>query len=1098
MKENDVDFHGVRGGMRARARLAGVAAAALCLVAAWAPQARAEEVSVADCERDSAIDVWAAADVEFCRKVMGEVFALAGMEPTRAEFDGDGMLVVSNAEVVCSAFRTPKLLEDYDFPRQPLGRMHYALYATPDRADLMLSMRITDWPRMKVAYSPVSQGMNPDRESYFAHANLEPEYVEYRTSEGAVEALKAGEVDALFLYTPYGKRPEGLVEIVPIGMRNVYFAVRKDRPELMERLAAAYREWYIDNIERYDGWREELLGIRRPAKRVRIAAYSRGDLFKVAPDGTRSGLIEDWIRSLCAITHWTPDYVYGDYDQSVGDVMAGRLDLVGGLGFSPARGKALEFPHTPIGMLRVYLWARPDSPYQAGRPETWKGMKIGLLAGSLSAQRVKQRQEEKHHEVELREFLSNRELLAAYFSGEVDGCVNIEMSELDRERALRLYASHPMYLVCAKGKPELFRDLEEALDVVCDDAPKYMRLISEKHYGSHSDMSELTIQESEWLERRAEDPKPIVIDFSPWPFPVHDEKGRPMGLPKALLEELARHTGLKFEASPQTGIHTAEAKFLRGDTDFWIPYPERPDMAAYGALDVFSLPVPQSCSELYGASDFRAEFMMFTHASTPTELTSILRKTMESIPSQQWTEMFMAAAAGRMAERTFFGLTDAQLKEWALGAAGVFAILVMIYAISFIVLLKRQARLAQEAAHQANEASMAKSRFLAMMSHELRTPLNAVIGFAEFLCQENALESKRREWVHGILASATALLDLINDILDLSKLEIGSMNMRAGKCRVAEVIGELPAIFGHRVKEKGVDFTVHKTSEGNIPALRLSRQGMRQVLINLVGNSAKFTQGGRIAVEYGWEAATSTLRVIVRDTGCGITAEKMARLFDPFVQDISSRMYERAGNATNKGTGLGLPIVKRLVDSAGGTITVDSRLGEGTRFTIEIPGLETVAEEGSGGTAIGAGVHTAEAAPAAAAAAPAKPAKPSRIPKTVLVVDDIAMNRKVLGIHLGKLGVGEIRYAENGAKALEALADWTPDIVLSDIWMPEMDGQQLSEAMHADARLSAIPIVAITADVEVDTTHDTKHFAKVLAKPVTGAKIAALFEELAL
>ncbi|MBP5788497.1 MAG: hypothetical protein J6Y19_11875, partial [Kiritimatiellae bacterium] len=594
----------------------------------------------------------------------------------------------------------------------------------------------------------------------------------------------------------------------------------------------------------------------------------------------------------------------------------------------------------------------------------------------------------------------------AYFSGEVDGCVNIEMQELDQERALRLYASHPMYLVCAKGKPELFRDLEEALDVVCDDAPKYMRLISEKHYGAHSDMSELTFQESEWLEHRAADPNPIVIDFSPWPFPVRDEKGRPMGLPKALLEELARHTGLKFEVAPQTGIQTAEAKFMRGDTDFWIPYPERPDAASYGAVDVFSLPVPQSCSELYGAADFRTEFVMLTHPSTPNELTSILRKTMERIPAQQWQEMFMAAAAGRLAERSFFGLTDEELKEYVASAAWMLGILLLIYAVSFIVLLKRQARLAQESARQANELAMAKSRFLAMMSHELRTPLNAVIGFAEFLSEEDIGEDKRREWVRGILASATALLDLINDILDLSKLETGAMDMRAGSCRVAELAGELPAIFGHRLKDKEVDFTVHQTSEGEIPALRLSRQGMRQILINLVGNSVKFTRGGRIAVEYGWRAETATLRIEVRDTGCGISAEKMARLFDPFVQDISSRMHEQAGNAA-KGTGLGLPIVKRLVDSAGGTIAVDTRVGEGTRFTIEIPGLETT-----------------EAPVPAAPAAPTKPAKPADIPKSVLVVDDIALNRKVLGIHLGKLGVGEIRYAENGAKALEAMADW--------------------------------------------------------------------------
>ena len=1046
---------------------------------AGAGGARGEQVAVAPCERDPAIDYWAAADVEFCRKVMGEVFALAGVEPAEAAFGPDGMMAGTNAEVVCSAFRTPKLLEDYDFPRQPLGRMHYALYATPDRADLMLSMKITDWPRMKVAYSPVSQGMNPDREDYFAHANLEPEYVEYRTSEGAVEALKDGEADALFLYTPYGKRPEGLVEIVPIGMRNVYFAVRKDRPELMARLAAAYREWYIDNIERYDGWREELLGIPRPAKRVRIAAYSRGDLFRVAPDGTRTGLIEDWIRSLCAITHWTPDYVYGDYDQSVGDVMAGRLDLVGGLGFSPARGKALEFPHTPIGMLRVYLWARPGSPYQAGRPETWEGMKIGLLAGSLSAQRVKQRQEERNYSVELREFTSNRELMDAYFSGEVDGCVNIEMQELDQERALRLYASHPMYLVCAKGNPELFRDLEEALDVVCDNAPKYMRLISEKHYGAHSDMSELTFQESEWLERRAADPTPIVIDFSPWPFPVRGEKGRPTGLPKALLEELARHTGLKFEVAPQTGIQTAEAKFMRGDTDFWIPYPERPDAAAYGALDVFSLPVPQNCSELYGADDFRTEFVLLTHPSTPNELTSILRKTMERIPAQQSQEMFMAAAAGRLAERTFFGLTDAELKEYAvLFGLGFFA-LVSIYGTVMQVLLKRHAR-------RAEKSSKAKSQFLAMMSHELRTPLNAVIGFGEFLSDENLAPEKRREYTNGILASATALLDLINDILDLSKLEAGALRMRTGECHVERVMSELPAIFGHRAAVNGVVLSVKRTGGSEVPTVVLSRQGLRQILINLVGNAAKFTKDGTISVEYEWEEetpATGTLRIRVRDTGCGISHHKMAHLFDPFVQDISSRMH--GAEAETKGTGLGLPIVKRLVDAAGGHITVRSEIGKGTEFSIEMPAL-CFAES--------AEKHEAPLGAPAAAVPPS--GRAGGVPASVLVVDDIALNRKVLAIHLKTLGVADIRQAENGVAALEAMKEWTPDLVLSDIWMPEMDGQKLAETLRQDPRLAKVPLVAVTADVEVEATHDVRLFSQVLAKPVTHDKLKALFDDL--
>jgi two-component system sensor histidine kinase EvgS len=259
----------------------------------------------------------------------------------------------------------------------------------------------------------------------------------------------------------------------------------------------------------------------------------------------------------------------------------------------------------------------------------------------------------------------------------------------------------------------------------------------------------------------------------------------------------------------------------------------------------------------------------------------------------------------------------------------------------------------------------------------------------------------------------------------------------------------------------------------------LSQQGFRQVLLNLVGNATKFTKAGRIEVEYGWEPespGTGTLRLCVRDTGCGISDEKMEHLFDPFVQDIGMRM----AGAETKGTGLGLPIVKRLVDSAGGTISVKTESGKGTEITVALPSLCVANQEESGApdTAVSEGPGEA------------------KIPGSVLVVDDISINRKVLGIHLKNLGVEDVRFAENGARALEEMQAWTPDVVLTDMWMPEMDGQKLSEAMAADKRLSKVPLVAITADVEVGTTHNVRHFTKILAKPVTNGKLKALFREL--
>ena len=428
---------------------------ALALLAAFA--ATAETVKVADCERDPKLDFWAAADNDFCVSIMNDVFQTAGVETENIGFGDDHLADVTNADVICSAFRTKKLLENFDFPQQPLGRMHFALYATPSRAMELMSTKITEWPRMRIGYSPVSQGQisNNDRTRYFEHARLSPTYVEIPTSVGAVQALHDGEIDALFLYTPFGKRPEGVVEVVPIGSRNVYFAVNKRRPQLLKKLSKAYRECYITHIDKYDEWREKFLGVSKPQKRVRVAAYSRGDLFEVTPDGERSGALEVWLKAVVGHTHWNIDYVYGDYDESLADVMSGRLDVVGGIGFTAQRRDQFLYPHTPMGMLRVYLWARPESPYLPGDPNTWRDMKVGLLASTISAQRAR-RQFAGDKSIKCLEFSSDREMLKAYFRGEIDACVDVEMPGLKDEKALHLYASHPMYICTALNRKDLF------------------------------------------------------------------------------------------------------------------------------------------------------------------------------------------------------------------------------------------------------------------------------------------------------------------------------------------------------------------------------------------------------------------------------------------------------------------------------------------------------------------------------------------------------------------------------------------------------------------------------------------------------------------
>ena len=1007
---------------------------------------------------------------------MDAVFKRAGVEAERAAFDESGMFSVSNAEVICSAFRTPALLKDYKFPLQPIGRMRFALYTTPSRAMSMMSVKITDWPKMRVGYSPVSQGQNDDREKYFQHARLSPDYVEYPTSGGAVEALRAGNVDVLFLYTPFGKRPEGLVEVVPIGARNVYFAVRNDRPELFQKLRDAYRSYYIEEIDQFDALREKLLGFPKPQKRVRVAAYARGNLLEITPDGVMSGALDVWLKTICSHTHWELDFVYGGYDESLSDVKDGKLDIIGGIGFDVSRRSHYRFPHTPMGMLRVYLWTRPGNRYRPGDPKSWKGMKVGMLSGAISSQRAKRQFDRNASDVSYREYATDRAMLAAYFKGEIDACIDVEQPELANEVALHLYASHPMYICTSIKRADLFDELEKAIDEVCDDLPKYMRMISEHHYGVRSEMAALTLKEAEWLHERVKDKTPVLIDFSPWPFPIYDSHGKMTGMVDALLSEIAHKTGLNLKAAPQTGIQTAEAKFMRGETDFWVPFPEVAAEATYGATSVFSLPIPQTVAKQYGAKEEYQELEMFARPDVAPELVSILRKAVNGIDSSYLQEVIMSAAVERKVVHRVFGMTREELTVAIVVVALVIMMAVAGYGIVMMALLKREAARAKKAAAVAEDHAQAKTRFLAMMSHELRTPLNAVIGFAEFMSREGLGELKRKEYTDGILLSATALLELINDILDLSKLEAGAMNMRTGACDAGQLLRELPAIFGYRVRRHGVKLRIETKGDAPIPVVELSQQGMRQILINLVGNAAKFTEHGEFVVTMSWTAATRTLALDVTDTGCGISEEKMSKLFDPFVQDIASRMRNNSGGDL-KGTGLGLPIVKRMVESAEGTITAASELGKGTTFRIEIPNLRVIDHMS---TIPRAAEETIRAA----------------LPDRVLVVDDMAMNRKILGIHLANLKIKDIRYADNGESAMELMKEWVPDLVLSDMWMPKMDGTQLAEAMRRTRELAEIPIVAVTADVDVGSTYDMSLFAKIIAKPVTADKLRALFGEI--
>ncbi len=380
-------------------------------------------------------------------------------------------------------------------------------------------------------------------------------------------------------------------------------------------------------------------------------------------------------------------------------------------------------------------------------------------------------------------------------------------------------------------------------------------------------------------------------------------------------------------------------------------------------------------------------------------------------------------------------------------------------------------------ARAANQAARAKTMFLATMSHEIRTPLNAVIGYSEFLNRPDVTPAEIKEYTTGISHSANALLSLINDILDLSKLEAGKIDMD-GRCDLVKLFDEMDSLFHYRAVTK--DLRLSHTIRRDFPVLKLSEEHVRQILLNLIGNAVKFTDAGQVewtAEAHEDGAGTVSLNLMISDTGTGISPEKLKTIFDPFVQDGATR-----GGKVYSGTGLGLPIVKRLIDACNGTIQMESTVGKGTRIHINIarvpvlPRSEAVPEPdpGSGGTAV------------------------LQLPEgfRALIVDDVPINLKILDLHVKGLGVEDIARAASGEEALRLFAERRPDIVLTDMWMPGMSGADLATEIRKDKANDSIPLVAVTADNDVGATFDASLFSEIVTKPVTAAKLRLAFMHL--
>jgi signal transduction histidine kinase len=335
-----------------------------------------------------------------------------------------------------------------------------------------------------------------------------------------------------------------------------------------------------------------------------------------------------------------------------------------------------------------------------------------------------------------------------------------------------------------------------------------------------------------------------------------------------------------------------------------------------------------------------------------------------------------------------------------------------------------------ERAEQLRKASELKTRFLSNMSHEFRTPLNSILALSRLLhdriAGELTLEQERQ--VGYIRRSAESLLELVNDLLDLAKVEAGKVDVKTTRFTVSSLFGALRGALRPLLVSPCVELIFDSADE--MPELATDEAKVAQIVRNLISNALKFTEKGEVVVRAQYDVESKLAIFSVRDTGIGIAPEDQSRIFEEFAQ-VDTRLQKK-----NKGTGLGLPLSRSLADLIGGTIRVESVLGQGSVFTLAIPAVL------GGALAV-------------------SPTELSR--KRVLVIDDDDTFRYILRQIIANEARYDVLEASNGSDGLRLAKDERPDVIVLDLQMPHVDGFTVLQELNADRRTSIIPVVVSTS-----------------------------------
>ena len=863
---------------------------------------------------------------------------------------------------------------------------------------------------------------------------------------------------------------------------------------------------------------------------VRVGWYE-GTYNTTGPDGRRRGYSYEYQQAVAAHTGWKYEYVEGSWAELMSMLKKGEIDLLGGISYAEERSDSMLFSELPMGEDKYYLYVDPaHTDISTSDLSTLNGKRIGMLPDSVPARMFHEWEKSHGVSAQQVDITGADDVRQKLQNHEIDGFILNESPQWERDNisAVLLIGGSYNYFAISKKRPDLKEELDQAMQKIVKENPFYIEDLY-KRYCSANSLETLTDEEQNWLEQHGavrigylkndvgvsfadtESGETVgiindyvslasgclgeqAIEFQLTGFDSQEEELQALKdnridmifhmnqnpyeaeqndiiLSNTVFEvNVAVLTGVeKFDENGENTVAVSRGNLL-GKWYISFNYPswkireydtsaEVEKAVQSGEADCFVVKAGQSLKIL---ADSKMRSVFLTKSSTScfavtrenTTLMNILNKTIQTLPDSRLSSQFYVYE-NEPGKVTLTEYIKDNLLVVSIGFIG--AVLVIVWIIVYLLIKARKAQI------QAEKANAAKSDFLFNMSHDIRTPMNALLGYSELMKRE-LTDPKLLDYQEKMEQSGNLLLSIINNVLDMARIESGKVELDEDYVKIRDIYQGIYKIFQAEAEKKGI----HLKMEYDVKHEHVicDETKNKEIFLNLISNAVKYTaSGGRVTIritELDCDRKDYVrIRTQVIDTGIGMSEEFLPSLFEAFARERNTTDGKIAG------TGLGMPIIKKYIDMMYGTIEVESKQGEGSKFTVTLE------------------YRIADKSYYERATEKFSDMDETRISgKHILLAEDNDLNAEIAEFILEDMGLIVDR-VEDGVQCVSRIEQkpaGTYDLILMDIQMPNMDGYKATEVIRdlSDKNKANIPIIAMTANAFEE---DRK---KALAKGMNG------------